>query len=296
MATTAREERPFWLRPRWVVGHVLVLVLVVTAVNLGFWQLRRLDERRAFNAEVAGRAEAAPAPIGELVEAGEGTEVGAEVRYRRATAEGEYDPEGQVLIRSRTLNERPGYWLVTPLVLDDGSALAVNRGFVPFTAEPAVAFAAAPPPVGRVAVRGLVLASEERQGIGPTDVAEGRLEALVRVDVERLDQQYEPDLLPVYLQLEAQDPPADEQLPVLLPSPEQGEGNHLSYAGQWFLFAAVGAIGWPVLLRKTAQDERRRREAAGGGGDGGGLDRDAPPDPPPGPPAGERGAPLTTAG
>jgi surfeit locus 1 family protein len=283
MATTPRRPRPFWLRPKWVVGHVLIVSLVILAVNLGFWQLGRLDERRSFNAEVAARAEAEAVPIGELVDPAQGVEVGAEVRYRRATAEGTYDPEQQVLIRSRSLDERPGYWLVTPLLLDDGSALAVNRGFVPFTAEPSVAFAAAPPPTGRVEVTGLVLASEQRQGIGPADTTEGYLEALVRVDLERLEQQVEgADLLPVYLQLEEQTPAPDGRLPVLLPPPEQSEGSHLAYAGQWFLFAAVGAIGWPVLLRKTAQEEARDRrrgtsggEGGDGGGDGGGPDEPA---------------------
>ncbi|HUF31660.1 MAG TPA: SURF1 family protein [Acidimicrobiales bacterium] len=254
------HERPFWLRPKWVVGHVLIVVLVILAINLGFWQLRRLDERQVFNAEVAARTEVAPVPIGQLVDPDDGVEVGSEVRFRRATAEGVYDPEQEVLIRSRSLDDRPGHWLVTPLALDDGTAVAVNRGFVPFTSEPAIAFAAAPPPTGRVVVTGLVLASQERQGIGPTDPAEGRLDALVRVDLGRLAQQHDgSDLLPVYLQLETQDPPQEGRLPVPLPPPEQGEGSHLAYAGQWFLFAAVGAIGWPVLLRRTAQEERPRR-------------------------------------
>ena len=40
----------FLLAPRWIAFHLLVVVGVVAMVNLGFWQLRRMDERQAFNA------------------------------------------------------------------------------------------------------------------------------------------------------------------------------------------------------------------------------------------------------
>ena len=40
----------FLFSPRWLGFHLLVIVGIVTMVSLGFWQLRRLDERKAFNA------------------------------------------------------------------------------------------------------------------------------------------------------------------------------------------------------------------------------------------------------
>jgi cytochrome oxidase assembly protein ShyY1 len=90
------------------------------------------------------------------------------------------------------------------------------------------------------------------------------LPQLARLDLRRIQQQYDADLYPVWLQLQRSDPPVDENaLPLLLPEPEQDEGPHLSYAVQWFMFATVGAIGWPILLRRAAaEDERRRRREA----------------------------------
>ena len=38
--------------PKWIAFHVLVVVVVVAMINLALWQLRRLDERRDFNAQV----------------------------------------------------------------------------------------------------------------------------------------------------------------------------------------------------------------------------------------------------
>ena len=249
-------SRPFWLRPKWLVGHVLVIVLVVAFTNFGFWQLRRLDERRGANAVIAARSSVPVQPIGEVVPTGAGSDDVGGLAYRRVTAQGTYDAGASVLVRSRALEGRPGFHVLTPLVLDDDRVVMVNRGFAPFTTDAAEALAVTRPPAGDVEVTGLVLVTQERQGIGPTDPAEGTLTEIARVDLGRLQQQYSRELYPVYLQLQEQSPPT-EGLPVVLPPPEQTEGNHLSYAGQWFLFAAVGAIGWPVLLWRTAQERDR---------------------------------------
>ena len=46
----------FALRPKWLLFHLLVVVLVVVMVNLGIWQLHRLQDRRAFNDDVRTRS------------------------------------------------------------------------------------------------------------------------------------------------------------------------------------------------------------------------------------------------
>jgi cytochrome oxidase assembly protein ShyY1 len=247
------------LRPRWLVGTVIAVLLIVLFVNLGLWQLRRLDEKRDRNADIEERSSLPLAPVAEVVDPEAGYDDVDDLVYRRASADGRYDPEGEVRIRSRSLDGRPGMWVVTPLRLDDGTALAVNRGFVPLSTEvPA-------PPGGEVAVTGLLFATQERQGIGPRDPTGRDLTELSRLDLDRLQQQYGADLYPMWLQLAESDPPVEDgDLPALLPEPEQDEGPHLSYAVQWFLFAAIGAIGWPLVLRRAARDDerRRRREAS----------------------------------
>jgi cytochrome oxidase assembly protein ShyY1 len=249
------------LRPRWLVGTIIALLLIVLFVNLGLWQLRRLDEKRDRNADIEERSARPVQPVDEVVDPeADGDDVRGLV-YRRVTARGRYDPTGEVRIRSRSLDGRPGVWVVTPLRLDDGTALAVNRGFVPVSTDvPA-------PAGGQVEVTGLLFASQERRGIGPRDPAGGTLRELSRLDLDRLQQQYEADLYPVWLQLQDQEPAVEEDaLPVLLPEPEQDEGPHLSYAIQWFLFAAIGAVGWPLVLRRAAAEDARRRERAAGAG------------------------------
>ena len=258
-APGVRTRAPrFWLRPKWVVGHVLVVALVLTFVSLGLWQLRRHDERQSRNADIVARSAVPAAPVGELVPPGVQLGDVEELEHRQVVATGTYDPEGEVLIRPRSLDGVSGWHVVTPLVLDDGRAVLVTRGFAPLAEDPEVARRAAAPPEGEVMVTGLVFPSQERTGIGPTDPDEGTLRELARVDIRRIDQQYGGDLLPVHVQLLTQDPPLDPTgFPQQLPLPATDDGPHLSYAVQWFLFAAVGLVGWPVLLRRTADEERR---------------------------------------
>ena len=45
----------FLLRPRWIAFTAVVVTAIVVMINLGLWQLRRLDERREFNDTVAAR-------------------------------------------------------------------------------------------------------------------------------------------------------------------------------------------------------------------------------------------------
>lgn len=246
------RTRPFWLRPKWVFGHVLCLTLIVVFVSMGFWQLRRLDEKRERNARIEARMSSEPVSLEEALDGGP-----AAAEYQRVVVTGRWDAEATVLVRSRALNGQPGYHAVTPLLVDGGGVL-VNRGFVPnFTGgEDVVRQQALPDDRGPVEVEGIVRRSEERGSIGPRDEAGRALLVVNRVDVARLQEQIDVELAPVFLQLTAPVPDLGD-LPTVLPEPATDEGSHRSYAVQWFIFASVGAVGWPLLLRKTAREQER---------------------------------------
>jgi surfeit locus 1 family protein len=246
-----RADYAFARRRRWILSHILVVLLVVVMVNLGFWQLRRLDEKKDRNALITARMDEPVAPIDEILDQGDTSDVGADVRFRRATAIGTYDVADQVLVRNRSFDGAAGSWVLTPLVLDDGTALVVNRGWVPVVADEVLSPDAAPP-TGTVSVEGLVEQTEERGRFGPTDPAGGRLDVLSRVDVARYQHQVDLHLYPVWLQLTDQDPEAGD-IPTLLRPPELSEGPHLSYAVQWFIFSTIAVIGYPLILRRRAR-------------------------------------------
>jgi surfeit locus 1 family protein len=247
-------------RPRWAIGTLICLAIIVLFVNLGFWQLRRLDDRRAHNSLVAGRLTAAAVTVGSLE--GPGTDPDpSSLEYRRVTATGHWLAGSTVLVRSRALNEVPGFHVLGTLILDDpadrGMAVIVNRGFAPLGAgDPNVIIPVVAPKSATTRVEGVLRRSETKGWIGPTDPAEGVLDVVNRVDVARLQQQVPAVILaPLFIQQAVPDA-GQGSLPEVLPLPDaSNEGPHLSYAGQWFLSAMVGAIGWPLLLRKVSREQ-----------------------------------------
>ena len=241
----------FWLRPKWIFGHILCLFLVIVFIECGFWQIRRLHEKQHRNALIHAREDAAPTSLDDALRAGPDGAV-----YRRVKVTGRWDVEDTFLVRSRSLNEQPGFHVLTPLVVGD-EAVVVNRGFAPLGggSNEAIISNVEPKDRGTVTVEGILRASETRGSIGPKDRA-GRQVVVNRIDVPRLQQQVDANLVPVYLQLTAPAPKANT-FPELLPLPATDEGPHRSYAVQWFIFATVGIVGWPLLLRKQAKDLAR---------------------------------------
>lgn len=255
--------RPVLLRPRWLAGHLLALVMVGLFVNFGFWQLRRLEQRRAVNAVIEGREHLPPQPLSEALVPGE-----AVAEYLPVVVAGTFDPDHEVLLRGRSLNGRPGFDVLTPLLLGAdagpwaGSALLVERGWVPYDHD-TVPVADAAPPVGPVTVTGELRAPQTPPTgvlarIAARDPAEGPLVQSFYVDVERLSPQMPYPLVPAYVVLREQAPPTRGALPEALPEPELGEGPHLGYALQWFGMALVGAVGYFFLLRSTVRQQRTK--------------------------------------
>jgi cytochrome oxidase assembly protein ShyY1 len=257
----------FLRRPAWIVSHVLVVLAVLAMVGLGFWQRQRWIDERATSDALEQQAAGTPVPLDDvLAEAGVGAdtppdEVPESVEFRRVEVTGTYDADGEVLVRNRSQSGAPGAWVLTPLVQDDGTAVAVVRGWVPFRIDPpAPPFPGSEPPEGEVTVTGLVQLSQRPGTFGGSDPADGVLRTLARVDVPRLDQQVDAPFEPVYVVLDGQTPPqgpATDGLPnpvqLELPTPE----TNFSYMVQWWIFATIAAVGYPLVLRRVARNRAR---------------------------------------
>ena len=223
---------------------MFVLVVVVAFVNLGLWQLRRLDERRARNAVISARLSVPEVPIGSL--AGDPLSL----KYRRVTATGTFDTAREVILPDRSLNGRAGNIVVTPLRMDDGRAVIVERGWVPLRDDdPPIAEAA--PPAGTVVVNGVVFPSQTRGRFGPKIPPDGTLEVLFRIDIPRYAKQLPYAVHPMYVQALTQTPPQTGKYPIVEELPKLDEGPHLSYAMQWFAFALIALVGYGAVIRKT---------------------------------------------
>lgn len=121
-----QERRPFpWLRVLTVVGGLAVLAALLA---LGTWQVNRLAWKEELIATITQRVASLPRPLAEIeaLDAASG-----DVDYWPVSASGTFRNEGEVYFFA-TWQGASGYFVYTPLQLDDGRFLMVNRGFVPF--------------------------------------------------------------------------------------------------------------------------------------------------------------------
>ena len=239
----------FLFRPKWIGFHLLCIFGVILMVNLSFWQFHRLDDRKTFNREVTERSSLSVVDVNSL-----DISDPAAVQWRPAGAKGTYLPDEQVLIVNRSQGGVAGMNVLTPLLLDDGRAIIVNRGFIALNGTPPVA------PSGVVKVVG-VLRSTEGRTTGQAREASGELTEFFRLDIARLQQQIEPELLNVALVAEASEP-ADSTTLRPVSSPELSEGSHLSYAIQWLIFATAVIVGWVLAVRKSIANRARSAPSA----------------------------------
>jgi cytochrome oxidase assembly protein ShyY1 len=265
MATDYR----FLAKPRWIAFHLLVVVLIITMVNLAFWQLRRLHERRHENSRVTAAQAAPPGDVDVLVPAGMALTSASAVEWRNVVATGTYDPAHEVLVRNRSFQEQAGYHVITPLKLADGSAILVNRGWIPLADKVGEQPTIPPPAQGSVQVLGRLRPTQTRGALGPTDPSTGTLTQVARVDINRLQQQDPYPLRAAYVELVEQRPALTGDLPALVEPPALDDGPHLSYAIQWFLFSGCAVVGWVLVVRKSAKERAKAAaEAAAGDRDG----------------------------
>ena len=216
-----------------LVGAVLV---AAGCVRLGVWQLARLHERRARNAQVLARRTEPPLFVTGPISADS-------ARDRRLSARGVYDYGHERLWHGRSHEGIPGVDLVTPLRLPDGSGVLVDRGW-------------APSPDGYHVDQEAYREgdSADVSGIG---VAAPRARGDVNPVILRDSIPYR--LLPFVIQLEPPSTALDRPLPpglVRWPAPELSDGPHLSYAIQWFSFAVIITVGSVALAQKRGMGRK----------------------------------------
>lgn len=237
----------FLLSRRWLGLLAAAVVVAAGCVLMGLWQLDRMQQRHARNDLLTRNLSAAPVPVDRLLAVGRGPAPGEE--YRRVRAVGRYDGRAELLVRLRPFEGRVGYYVLTPLVTDSGPALLVNRGWVPDPGSAATPDVPAPP-AGPVTVVARVRPSEPPSTTGTPPPGQ-----VSRIDVPAIARDLPYEVYGGFADLAAQRP-GTTPAPQLVPPPEPGEGPHLAYAFQWFVFAALALGGYVVLARREAADRR----------------------------------------
>lgn len=227
-----------------IIAAVVALAMAALFARLGVWQVHRLHERRALNAELVSRMSLPPTTVAELPS---DTALAA---YRLVRITGRYDYEHQIILTARSRDGAPGVYIVTPLIPGSGgTAVLVNRGFVyspdaatisiPTWYEPE--HATVEGYVRPVPVHGRNDPRAENNPMAWRTLDSARIAKSIPYPVARM---YVVDLAPGARSLGA---------PTRLEAPSLDEGPHKSYAIQWFSFAAIAlyGVGYLIWLETT---------------------------------------------
>lgn len=229
----------------------IAIVLAVAAglavlCSLGWWQVQRLHWKQALIAEVTARIKSPPRALQDVVDA---YARGGDVDYMPVTLSGRFDHSAELYYF--TTNEGQSGWDVfTPMALDGGRTIIVNRGFVPATMrDPATRREGQVE--GVVEVEGLARnpLTEKPNPLIPDNQPEKRQFFWRSLGEMAAAAGVEPDaMLPIYVDAGATPNPGGW--------PRGGTtivsfpNNHLGYAITWFgLAAALLAVGVAFLLR-----------------------------------------------
>ncbi len=241
---------------KWLLTTILVVAAMAVMIRLGIWQLDRLHQRRVFNARVSAQIYQ---PSLDLAGGALQADL-AQMEYRAVTVRGVYDPNGEVALRNQYWNNQWGVHLVTPLkIAGSNQAILVDRGWIPGDEYERGDWSKYREP-GVQQVSGVIRLSLSKAELGrrsdPTPApGVGPLKTWNFVNISRLAGQVSEPLLPVYVQ-QAPDS-AWTGLPYRSqPELDLTEGPHMSYAIQWFMFAAILGIGYPFFIKRQEKDRR----------------------------------------
>jgi surfeit locus 1 family protein len=230
----------------WVVLGAALITAAVTA-RLGLWQLDRAAQKNLLRASQQTRSQLPPLAIADLArDAG----TAAEQTHRRITLQGQWQPRFTVYLDNRQMNARPGFFALTPLLLDDGTAVLVQRGWLPRDATDRTRISPPPTPAGRVQVLGRVAAAPSNLFEFGTSKETGPIRQNLQLD----DFARETGLALRPLSLMQQDDAAAPFADGLLREwfvPAANVATHYGYAVQWFALSAlsIGLYAWFQIIR-----------------------------------------------
>lgn len=232
-------------RRDWIVRVAAVAGVGVT-LGLGRWQLGRAAQKESLQASLDAQAARPAVPPGDLART---QEQALDQRHRRIVLAGMWRADATTYLDNRPMNGRPGFLVLTPLVLDEGrGAVLVQRGWIPREASDRTAIAPYRTDTGPVRIAGRLaewpsqrIALGEEQG-GP-----------IRQNLDRASLRRDSglDLRPLIVIQEADGGTRGDGLMRDWVRPTVDVHKHYGYAAQWFGLAGLiaGLTLWFQVLK-----------------------------------------------
>ncbi len=241
---------------RWWWTTLLVIAGIALTVSLGLWQVGRYKKNKAFEDHLVAMQKASPLFISGV----NGSEKLLVMEYRSVQASGTFDYSSQIAVRNqfwtRAWGQDVGFILLTPFILPDGSAVLVNRGWIPLADNTPESWQKYDGKRGETVIKGIIrlTTSPTIKVVEPTLAPwDDRLAIWKIVDLPNLQKQLPYPILPIYIQ-QAPDPEFAGMPYRTLPQPDPSASEiNASFASVWFLFSLLLIFGYPLYLRKQPE-------------------------------------------
>jgi surfeit locus 1 family protein len=239
------------VRVRFAIVTTAALVGALVTARLGWWQMSRAAEKVALNAAIEQQADRPPLQRAEDLPSD--AAAAPALHHRRVALRGRWSGAHTVYLDNRQMNGKPGFFVVTPLVLADGRALLVQRGWQPRDFLDRSRVAPVPTPDDEIALAGRLAPPPPRLFEFDAEPG-GRIRQ--NLDVAAFSAETGLKLLPLSVLQTEPVQPADGLLREW-PSALVGVDRHHGYAFQWFGLSALIVIlyVWFQLI----QPRRQRR-------------------------------------
>jgi cytochrome oxidase assembly protein ShyY1 len=226
------------IKPRWIALTLILLFLIYLFIRLSDWQFDRYDQRINRNESTNTALSLAPKKIDST------SQLSNMKQWEKIELTGNYLNDQSKLVRKQYLENSLGFWVITPLKIENGENILVNRGWIPIGTSASTNQIIPPAPVGIVNLEGYLQPYNESIA-QPKDLP---LNQVNTIDHKYFGIDVASDF---YVQLEKSSPMENQV--AIIPLPELTNGPHLSYAIQWILFALLLPIGWYVLLKNESK-------------------------------------------
>jgi surfeit locus 1 family protein len=247
---------------RWWWVTLVVIAIMAVLARLGFWQLDRLAERRAANAQLQAALASDVIDLNQQLADYTGMEPAAfpsDLANRDVVMTGVYDFDNQMVLKLQNLYGVAGVHLITPFIPNgQDAAVLIDRGWIPD--EEYKAGHIFDEESGPQTVEGYIALTETiRRRTAESTVPVIARNELYRVDIAAIEEELPYPLAPFYVK----EPLAEgtlNDLPIGTPKEvDLTEGPHLSYAMQWFIFCIGLGTGYVIYVNRWLS--RRDRES-----------------------------------
>lgn len=221
-------------KPRWIALTAFLLIMIYLFIRLSDWQFDRYNQRIQNNEITTAALSSEPINLTDL------SQFSYLKDWQKVSIKGEFVNSDAKLLRRQYLESSLGFWVITPLKLENDQVILVNRGWIPIAESSTSQQEIPSSPQGDATIIGYVQTLKDTRR-EPEDLPLNQINYLNSTNFSSQP------LSTSYLQL-ASMTPMDNQV-AIIPLPELSNGPHFSYAIQWILFALMLPIGWYVLLK-----------------------------------------------